>query len=312
MPTRTFGSITLETSNEDKVFFPADNITKGDLIDYYVKVSEHLLPLIKERPLTLFRWPDGIDEDGFVQQKAQDYFPEWVPTATVKRRGGEGNITHAMASKAADLAFFADQGTVTLHAWLSRKDKPDQPDTLVLDLDPPGIDGGFDVVRQGARDFRDLLEELGLAAYVKTTGSKGLHVVAPLRRRHGFDEVRKFVRSAANLQAHRNPDDYTTEQYKKDRGGRLYLDTARNSYGQTIVVPYGVRDKPGAPVAAPLDWGEVGDSSIGPQSFTIKNIVRRLGQKEDPWAGMFRHARGLAKPVEQLQKLMDEAGMEEE
>lgn len=311
MPKRTFGPITLETSNEDKVFFPDDNITKGDLIDYYVKVAEHMLPLVKDRPLTLFRWPDGIGKEGFVQQQAQDYFPEWVPTATVKRRGGKGNITHALAGKAADLAFFADQGTVTLHAWLSRKDKPDKPDTLVLDLDPPEA-GGFDVVRQGARDFRDLLQELGLAAFVKTTGSKGLHVIAPLAREHGFDQVREFVRSAADLLVHRNPKDYTIEQYKKDRGGRLYLDTARNSYGQTIVIPYAVRDKPGAPVATPLTWDEVGDAAIGPQSFTVANIFRRLGQKDDPWAGMYRHARNLDKAMQKLERLMEESGMEGE
>ena len=309
MPKRTFGSITLETSNEDKVFFPGDGITKGDLIDYYVKAAGHLLPLVKGRPLTLFRWPDGIDEDGFVQQQAQDYYPDWVPTATVKRRGRQGTITHALAEKAADLAFFADQGTVTLHAWLSRKDKPDKPDTLVLDLDPPERGKGFNVVRQGAGDFRDLLEELGLVAFVKTTGSKGLHVVAPLIRAHGFDKIRKFVRGAADLLAHRNPGDYTTEQYKKDRGGRLYLDTARNSYGQTIVAAYAVRDKPGAPVATPLTWDEVGDASIGAQSFTVANIFRRLGQKDDPWAGMYRHARGLDTPMQKLKRLMAEVGI---
>jgi bifunctional non-homologous end joining protein LigD len=309
MPERTFGAITLRTSNEDKVFFPKDGITKGDLIDYYVRAAEHILPLIKDRPLTLFRRPDGIDAEGFVQQQVQDHFPDWIPTATVERRGKGDEVTHPLADKAADLAFFADQGTVTLHAWLSRKDQPEIPDTLVFDLDPPE-EGGFDLVRQGARDVRQLLEELGLAVYLKTTGSKGLHLLAPLRRERGFDEVRKFARSAADLLARRKPGDYTTEQYKKDRDGRLYLDTARNAYGQTIVAAYAVRAKPGAPVAMPLSWDEAGDSSIGPRSFTIENAFKRLGQKDDPWAGMRRHARGLDGPMNKLKKLMHEAGLE--
>lgn len=309
MPKRTFGRITLETSNEDKIFFPDAGLTKGDIIDYYVKIAEHLVPLLKDRPLTLFRRPDGIKKNGFVQQQVQNYFPDWVPAITVKRAGKNETITHPAVEKAADLAFYADKGAVTLHAWLSRMDKPDTPDTMVFDLDPPE-GGDFDMVRQGAKDFRALMEELGLKAFVKTTGSEGLHVIVPIRRERGFDEVRKFARGAAELLASRNPGEYTTEQYKKDRGGRLYLDTARNSYGQTIVVPYAVRAKPNAPVAMPLDWDEVGDSSIGPRSFTIENAFKRLGRKADPWAGMRRHARGLKKPEVKLKKLMDEAGLD--
>lgn len=309
MPKRTFGSITLETSNEDKILFPDEGITKGDLIDYNVKVAEYMLPHLKDRPLTLFRWPDGIKEDGFVQQQAQDYFPDWIPTSTVERSSTRGVITHPMAEKAADLAFFANQGAITLHAWLSRKDKPKTPDTLVFDLDPPE-GGGFDVVRRAAGDVRELLEEIGLAVFVKTSGSKGLHITSPLRREHEFAEVRSLARGAAKLLANRNPEDYTVEQYKDKRAGRLFLDTVRNSYGHTMAAAYSVRARPGAPVAMPLSWEEVGDSSIGPRTFTIKNAFRRLGQKDDPWAGMQRHARNLKEPMKALKVLMDHAGLE--
>ncbi|GAB4245387.1 MAG: non-homologous end-joining DNA ligase [Thermoleophilia bacterium] len=321
MPKRRFGSHIVETSNEDKVLFPESGLTKGDLIDYYVKVSDYLLPLVQERPLTLFRWPDGIEAEGFVQQAAPEYFPEWIPRVTADKRSG-GSITHAMAEKAADLAFFADQGTVTLHAWLSRKDRPDHPDTLVFDLDPPDddsgtsrhveADGSFSVVRRAARDLRALLEEIGLAAYVKTSGSRGLHITSPLRRAHTFAEARSVARSLAKLLAHRNPDLYTVEQYKEQRKGRLFLDTVRNSYAMTMATAYSVRAKPGAPVAMPLSWDEVGRSSLSPRTYTIENAFRRLAHKQDPWEGLRSHSRTLTEPREKLKALLDEEGLEME
>ena len=309
MAERTFGSIKLKTSNEDKIFFPESKLTKGDLIEYYVKVAEHLLPHVKDRPMTLYRSPDGIKKQGFVQQKISDYFPDWLPTTGVRMKTRDKEITHPMAEKAADLAYLANQGTISLHVWLSRTDKPESPDMVVFDLDPPE-DGGFDVVRQAARDLQKLMDELGLVTYVKTTGSKGLHVIAPLSRGRTFKEARDFAGDAAKLMAHRNPDEYTVEFSKDKRQGKLFLDTRRNAYAQTVVAPYSVRARPGAPVAMPISWDELGDSSIGPRSFTIENAFNRLGQKDDPWAGMRRHGRDLKNPKNALRKLMDEAGLD--
>ena len=146
MPERTFGNIKFETSNEDKVFFPDSKLTKGDLIEYYVKVADYLLPHVKDRPMNLYRSPDGIKKQGFVQQSISDYFPDWLPTAAVKVKSRDEDVSHPMAEKAADLAYLANQGSISLHVWLSRTDKPETPDMVVFDLDPPD-DGGFDVVR---------------------------------------------------------------------------------------------------------------------------------------------------------------------
>jgi bifunctional non-homologous end joining protein LigD len=227
----------------------------------------------------------------------------------VKKKTSDKEITHPMAEKAADLAYLANQGAISLHVWLSRKDKPETPDMLVFDLDPPE-GGSFGVVRQAAKDLHELMDELGLAAYVKTTGSKGLHVISPLSRGSSFKEVRDFAGHAAKLLAHRNPDDYTVAFSKDKRQGKLFLDTRRNAYAQTIAAPYSVRARPGAPVAMPLSWDEAGDSSIGPRTFTIENAFKRLGQKDDPWAGMRRHGRDLKEPGRKLKKLMAEAGLD--
>jgi bifunctional non-homologous end joining protein LigD len=298
---RKFGPHIFESSREDKVFFAGAGVTKGDVIAYYEKVSETMLPYLKERPLTLQRFPDGVESEGFIQQKAAGYFPDWIPRITIPKKGGK--ITHAAADKKADLAYLANQGVITFHALLSRADKIKTPDQIVFDLDPPS-QGGFDRVRQTALEIRDFLDELGLTAFVKTSGSKGLHIVCPVRRRHGFDKTRKFAGDVARYLASRKPAQLTTEQAKKRRKGRLFLDTIRNSYGHAMVAPYSLRALPGAPVATPVDWQEIGQKSLTPDRYTISNLFRRLAQKEDPWRGMRRRAKDLSGPQKQLTKLL--------
>jgi bifunctional non-homologous end joining protein LigD len=300
MPTEKLqiGRTTVELSKPDKVLFPDDGITKGDLVDYYREVADRMLPHLDGRPLALQRYPDGLAGEGFFQQEASDYFPDWVDRASVPRRGG-GRIDHVVCTSAATLVYLANQATITLHAWLSRMDRPDRPNQMIFDLDPAGTD--FAEVRSAARALHGLLDELGLPSFVKTTGGRGLHVIVPLSRRQDFDAVRALARDVADLLAAHDPERITTETRKAKRGGRLYLDIGRNAYGQTAVAPYTVRARPGAPVATPLSWSEVDDRRLDPRRFTIGTVPDRL--RDDPWQGMSGSATSLADARRRLDAL---------
>ncbi|NIR43391.1 MAG: ATP-dependent DNA ligase [Gemmatimonadetes bacterium] len=302
-PRRTYGRNTVELSKLDKVLFPADGLTKGDLIDYYEGVYDVTSPHLENRPLTLQRFPDGIGNDGFYQKETPDYFPDWIDRARIDVKGG-GSQEQVLCNKKATLVYLANQACITPHIWLSRADRIERPDRMIFDLDPPGDD--FGPVRTAARRFRDLLRDLELEPHLMLTGSSGAHVVVPLRREAEFDEVRKFAQLAADTLARRHPDDLTTEQRKAKRGDRVFLDTARNAYGQTAVAPYSVRARDGAPVATPIDWDELGDSDMHPQRYTIRNLNRRLAQRDDPWAHINRHAVGVGALRESLERLRKE------
>ena len=292
-----FGRYSVEVTKRDKILFPASGITKGDLVDYYREIGETMVPHMKGRPLMMHRYPDGIAEEGFYQKEASDHFPDWIKTVKVKAVKGK-TVTHVVCGNTATLVYLAQEATITPHIWLSREDRLHHPDKMIFDLDPP--DDDFEIVRTTALDFRELLQEMGLAPFVMTTGSRGLHVVVPLDREADFDESRAVARALARTLEERRPEKLTTEQYKAKRKGRLFLDTNRNAYGQTGVSPYAVREKEDAPVATPLEWDELGDRGLGPQSYKVDNIFRRLGQRKDPWKDIFRHARGLAKVREKL------------
>jgi len=299
---RHFGRLTVETSNEDKLLFPDAGLSKADLMDYYEAVADAMLPWLRARPLVMQRFPDGIREEGFYQKQVGDYFPDWLTTATVEK--GEGDRQElVVCDKQASLVYLANQGCVTLHPWLSRADRLHHPDQLIVDLDPPGDD--FAAVRRAARACRGLLEdELGLPVFLKTTGSKGVHLLVALDRRADFDGVRDFARAAMELLAARHPGALTTEIRKQKRRGRVFLDVARNAYAQTAVAPYAVRARPGAPVATPIAWEEL--SRVRPDGFTVKNLPRRLREGPDPWKGLRRRARGLSRPSEALARLRRE------
>lgn len=291
----------VEISNPDKALFP-DGLTKADLARYYERIAETMLPHVRGRPVHMQRFPDGIRGNEIQQKQAPDYFPNFVKRARVKRKRG-GSVDHVVIENEETLVYLADQACITPHVWLSRIDKVDNPDQVIFDLDPPGPD--LEPVRAAARALKELLEELGLAAYLKTTGSRGLHVVAPLDRRANFDETRAFARELAALLAEREPKRFTVEQRKEKRRRRLYLDTARNAYAQTAVAPYAVRALPGAPIACPLEWRELG--RVEPRQFTVRNIARRLARKDDPWAEIRRDARSLHQPQRRLAELTNGA-----
>ena len=296
------GGIDVPVTRLDKLFFPGDGITKGDLIEYYRTAATAMIGYLRDRPLVMERYPDGITGQGVVQKNVPRYFPAWVSRAEVPKQGG-GALCQVVGDKPATLVYLANQGCVELHVFLSALGALDRPDQLVFDLDPPDA-AHFGQTRRTALDLRALLEgELGLTAYVKTTGGKGLHVHVPLRPADDFDAVRGFAREIADLLVSRAPERLTTEQRKEQRGDRLYLDLMRNGYAQMAVAPYSVRARPGAPVATPLDWAEL-DRDLSPGQFTIRTLGDRLAQSKDPWAGMTRHRRGLAAPRRRLAALL--------
>ena len=278
------GKRTFEVGNLEKVIFPDIGLTQGDLLQYYRKISGIMLPHLKDRPLTLQRFPDGIEKQGFYQKEAPDYFPDWITTAEIEVKEDQSTQLQVVCNDEATLAYLIDQGCITFHIWQSRKDKIQRPDRMIFDLDPPNDD--FATVRKGAFRLKKMLEQIELKPFVMTTGSRGLHVTVPLERRYDFDEVRKLARNIAEQLADREPDSFTTEMSKKKRKDRLFLDYLRNSYGQNSVAPYSVRAKPGAPVATPIEWDELQNDDLDSQTYTLKNILRRMGQKEDPWKAM--------------------------
>jgi bifunctional non-homologous end joining protein LigD len=311
MSTLHFGAYHVDLSNTDKPMFHDAGISKGELIRYYRTIAPLILPHLRDRPLTLHRFPDGIDEDGFYQQDMPDYFPGWIGTRRAAR-AGDGDrdpMQHILCNNQASLVYLANQAAITLHGWLARAPRLRSPDRLIFDLDPP--DGDFAAVRQAARWVVQLMQAIGLAPFVMTTGSRGLHVAAPLRTELDFDEVREFAQAMAAHLAEQHPDALTVAQRKYKRRGRIYLDVMRNAYGQTSVMPYAVRALPGAPVATPLSLDELDDSELGPRRWHLKNILRRTGQKDDPWREIRRHARSPRKARRALQRLRHEGGSSE-
>lgn len=291
------GRRVVEIGRPDKVLFPDDGITKAELAEYYLGMADVMLPHLRGRPLMLERHPDGIDGERFMQKNVPEYFPDWVHTAELPKEGG--TVTYAVCDDAATLLYLVNQACITLHRFQAKADRPDHPDRLVFDLDPPG--GDFEAARDAALALRELLDELELPAAVMTTGSRGLHVLVPLDRRADFDEAREFARSVADLLAARYPDRLTTEARKAARGGRLYLDVQRNGYAQTAVAPYTVRALRGAPVATPLAWPELEDAELNAQRWTLATVGERL--KEDPWAGTLSRGRSLTRARRILERL---------
>jgi len=283
-----YGRYSVETSNEDKILYPDPGISKSEVIDYYEGVYDLMRPHLSDRCLTLERYPDGIDKDGFFQQHRNDHFPDFVESRRLKTANGKDEINHIIAGNKAALVYLVDQAALTLHGWLSVTDCANRPDRVVFDLDPSSVDD-FDTVVMCARSLHDRLKAAGLTPYVMTTGSRGLHVLAPLDQSMTFEHVREFSKSVAAELAKQHADQLTNKQRKASRKSRVYIDTGRNAYGQTAVLPYSLRTRSGAPAATPLDWDELGRGDLSPQRFGLANMRQRLGQKADPFAGFSKH-----------------------
>jgi bifunctional non-homologous end joining protein LigD len=294
----------VEISRPEKVLFPEDGITKGELIEYYARIAPWMLPHLRDRPLTLERYPNGIDTKRFFQKEASSYFPDWIQRVTMEKVGGK--VTHVVCNDTATLVYLANQACVTPHIFLSRLDKVHHPDQLVFDLDPQGDD--FEVVRSTARAFKQLLDEVGLPAFLKTTGSRGLHVVVPLQRREEYEPVRNFARELAAIVVSQAPKERTMEQLKAQRGNRVFIDTNRNGYAQLVAPAYAVRARKGAPVSVPLDWGELKKKNLKSNSFTIRTVFDRLDKADDPWLEFWNSATSLTKARRALQRVSNAPG----
>jgi bifunctional non-homologous end joining protein LigD len=277
-------------SHADRVVFPSAQMSKLDLARYYAAVAEVMVPHVRERPLTLHSFPQGIDGGGYFVKDAPRHFPDWIARVAVAKREG-GTIHHVLANDAATLVYLAGQNAITPHVWTSRADRLERPDRLVFDLDPSTQP--FAEVRATARAAGDLLRDIGLEPFAMTTGSRGLHVSVPLRRTADYDVVHPFARAVADALVGQEPDGRTVEFRRHRRGERIFIDVGRNAYGQHAVAPYAVRALPNAPVATPLRWDELDDRRLDPQGWTAATIKDRLGDGGDPWRSIARHARSL-------------------
>jgi bifunctional non-homologous end joining protein LigD len=289
-------------THPDKVLFPDDGITKGELAAYYERVAPALLPHIQGRPVTMERYPAGIAKPGFWQKDVTRGFPRWLERVEVPKK--DGTVHHPLVSDLRSLLWMANQNTITPHVWPSCAPELFQPDLCVFDLDPSEEDP--EALRAATLAVRDLLAALGLTTWVKTSGSKGFHVVVPLAGTAGFDEVAGFAHAVGALLVRRDPLRLTQEFHKADRGGRIFVDTGRNGYGATFAAAYAVRAKPGAPVSAPCTWAELERGLVGPRTWTLRTMASRLADVGDLWSDLAGGARSLAGPLEQLRRL--EAG----
>jgi bifunctional non-homologous end joining protein LigD len=288
MPTVDGHSITV--THPDKVMFPDDGITKAEVVEYYRRIASRMVPYLKDRPLHMNRFPDGIGRFAIQQKRVPDSFPAWITRATVDLHKG-GTITHALVNDAATLVYLANYNMITAHVWLSRIQAPEQPDQLIFDLDPAGND--FAIVRRTALSLKTLLEEFQLVPFVKATGSRGLHVVVPIRVQPSFEQAHLFADHVAQRLAAGDSANLTTEFIKQKREGRLFIDVNRNAYAQTAAAPYAIRARAGGPVAIPVSWSDVAKPTLRPDGVTIRNVWEWLKEHEDPWTGFERNYRPL-------------------
>jgi len=288
-------------SHPEKLLFPDDGITKGELAAYYTRVAPVMLPHIRRRPVTMERYHRGIGAPGFFQKDVSKGFPEWLKRVEVPKN--EGTVNHPIVTDARSLLWLANQNSITIHVWPSRAPNFYQPDICVFDLDPSAEDQ-LDVLCRVALDLRDLLKELGLPSWIKTTGSKGFHIAAPLDAKADFATVSRFAHRVGKLLVARDPEHLTREFLKVDRRGRILVDTGRNDYSATFAAAYTVRARPGAPVSAPCTWEEVERGEVSPRRFTIRNMAERIEHVGDLWSDLLKTKRSLRLPIERLDKML--------
>jgi bifunctional non-homologous end joining protein LigD len=280
----------IEITHPNKVMFTRPKVTKLDLAQHYERIGAVMVPHVAGRPLALQSFPQGTDSRGFFLKSVPGYFPDWIRTVVVPKKGG--SLTQVLAGDAATLVYLAGQNVVTPHIWLSRADALRQPDRLIIDLDPsPGI--GFGAVRAAARAAGERLREAGLVPYAMVTGSRGIHVVCPLRRGPPFGDVHGFARAVAEAMVADDPKRLTLEWHRSERGARIYIDVNRINYAQHGVAPYAVRPMRGAPVAMPIHWDELDDARLKPDSWTVRTASERVKSEGDAWKGINRRARKL-------------------
>jgi len=282
-------------THPEKILFPADGITKGELAAYYDDVAPVMLPHLRRRPVTMERFPNGIAEKGFIQKDVSKGFPAWLKRVEAPKK--DGTVRYPLGNDRQTLQWFANQNAITLHVWPSRTPRIDRPDVCVWDLDPSRDEP--EVLRDAMLALRAVLEELGHASWVKTSGSKGFHVLVPMKARATFDDASALADRVAAILVEQRPDTLTQEFSKADRGERIFVDTARNRAGATFAAAYTVRARTGAPVSAPCTWDEVAEGTVQPRTFTLRTMAERIAQVGDLWqelaAARGRPPRGAAR-----------------
>jgi bifunctional non-homologous end joining protein LigD len=297
---------TVKLSSPDRVLYPDDGITKGDLFAYYEQVAVTLVPHLRERPFTMKRYPHGIDGEVFFQKQAPKHLPDWIPTrrfTTHPREGGSRLVDFALVNSPEAVLFMVQNNCIDMNAWYSRVDKPHRPDFVLFDLDPP--DGGFALAIEVAHLIRELLDDVGLPGYVKTSGADGIHVVAPIVRRASFEQTYSFAEKASRLLEQRHPGKLTTQWLKKKREGVL-VDHRQNGWGKTIASVYSVRPKPGAPVSTPLHWDEL-TPDVRPRDFGMQVALERIERHGDLFAAVLQEPRPLGAATARLERLISKA-----
>jgi bifunctional non-homologous end joining protein LigD len=286
-------------THPEKILFTTDSITKGELASYYETIAPTMVPHIDARPVTMERFPSGIGRKGFIQKDVSKGFPDWLTRVEVPKKGGV--VHYPIVTDTRSLLWLANQNSITPHVWTARAPDLHHPDLCIFDLDPSRDDA--EMLRTAVLTLRNLLEELGLPSWVKTSGSKGFHVALPLDRKADTGEVARFASGVGTALVRRDPDLFTQEFHKVDRGQRILVDTGRNGYGATFAAVYAVRARPGAPVSAPCTWEEIERREVGPRTFTLRNMPDRVADVGDLWAEMSRRKRSLKRPAQKLRAL---------
>ena len=287
-------------THPEKILFPDNGITKGELASYYETIAPVMLPHLRRRPITMERFHRGIGLPGFFQKDVSKGFPDWLERVEVPKHGG--TVHHPIANDKRSLLWLANQNSITIHVWPSRTPNLYNPDICIFDLDP-SKDDDLETLVRSALNARDFLAELGLPSWIKTSGSKGFHIAVPLDRKSDFGTVARFAHEVGRILVKRDPDHLTQEFSKVDRGGRILVDTGRNGYSATYAATYTVRAKPGAPVSAPCTWEELERGDVGPRTFTLRTTAQRISDVGDLWADLLKKRRSLKGPIERLRKL---------
>ena len=273
--------VTLHLTNQDKIYFPESGISKGDLIAYYDAVAQYMLPYLKDRPQSMNRFPNGINNPGFYHKDIDvEKSPSWLKTKQIYSESNDENIDYLICNDKATLLYMANLGCIEINPWNSTTKHIDKPDWVVIDIDP-GKDEFPEVVRT-ALTVKEIMDKKNCDCYCKTSGATGLHVYIPLQAKYGYDTVKIFAELIAREVHSRLPDTTSLERTVKKREGKIYIDYLQNRSGQTLAAPYSVRPRENATVSTPLEWNEV-NKNLSPTQFTIKNILERISEKGDLW-----------------------------
>jgi DNA ligase D len=293
-------------TNLDKVYWPDEGITKGDLINYYEGISPFIVPYLKNRPLSLLRNPNGIKAPGFYHKDAGDIAPSWLKTADIHSESSEKIIHYLVCNDQKSLLFIANLGCIEMNPWSSVIDKLDNPDYLILDIDPSDKNS-FDQVVETALAIKELLDKIKITGYCKTSGASGMHVYIPCGRKYKYDSVRDFAHVLATLVHEQLPSITTLERsLSKRKKDQIYLDFLQNSRGQTLASAYSVRPKPGATVSAPLEWKEV-KKGLHPSQFMMKNMKKRAEKKGDLFKGVLGKGIDMTAAIKKIEKMNADA-----